>query len=94
MRYKHSNEISAGNYSAPKDYNLLPTVFSLIELTTSQAMVKKPKKIQDTIKMIYNNGLPTIPENPFDFVLQNQFDNYVSNESSNLLNIQFEVLYS
>ena len=80
-------EMSAGKYSAPKDYDLLPTAFSLVELATSQAMVEEPKFYQSTVKMIYENGGPIIPENPFDFVLQNQFNDYVSNESTSLSKI-------
>lgn len=69
-------EMAAGNIDKPADYDLIPTAFSLVEISTSQAMVEAPLFYQKTIKMIYENCGPIIPENPFDYILQNQFDNY------------------
>ncbi|UWX56480.1 hypothetical protein NYZ99_09995 [Maribacter litopenaei] len=80
-------QISAGKYSSPEDYELSPTAFSLIELATSQVMVELPKFYQNTVRIIYDNGGSIIPENPFDFVLQNQFKDYTSGESPNLFKI-------
>lgn len=69
-------EMASGNFNKPNDYDLIPTAFSLVEISTSQAMVEEPKFYQDTVKMIYKNCGPIIPENPFDYILQNQFRDY------------------
>jgi len=78
-------EMSAGNYTKPDGFDLIPTSFSLREISTSQAMVEEPKFYQDTIKMIYENCGPIIPENPYDYVLQNQFEDYKSQDSKNIV---------
>jgi hypothetical protein len=69
-------EMSAGKFKKQEKYDLIPTSFSLVEIATSQAMVEELKFYQDTIKMIYENSGPIIPENPFDYILQNQYDDY------------------
>jgi hypothetical protein len=69
-------EMSANKLDKTSEYNLIPTAFSLVELATSQAMIEEPKFYQNTIKMIYDNCGPIIPENPFDYILQNQFGDY------------------
>tara|TARA_R110000744_G_scaffold313862_1_gene420988 strand:- start:796 stop:1182 length:387 start_codon:yes stop_codon:yes gene_type:complete len=78
-------EMSAGNYEKPDDFDLIPTSFSLVELSASQAMVEEPKFYQDTIKMIYKNCGPIIPENPFDYILKNQFEDYIPQDSKDLV---------
>lgn len=69
-------EMSAGKFEKTNEYDLIPTAFSLVELATSQAMIEEPKFYQDTVKMIYDNCGPIIPENPFDYILQYQFGDY------------------
>ncbi|AZQ58098.1 hypothetical protein EJ994_04475 [Maribacter sp. MJ134] len=78
-------EMSTGNYEKPDGFDLIPTSFSLVELSASQAMVEEPKFYQDTIKMIYKNCGPIIPENPFDYILQNQFEDYTPQDSKDLV---------
>lgn len=80
-------EMSAGKFIKPNEYDLIPTAFSLVELATSQSMIEEPKFYKDTVKMIYDNCGPIIPENPFDYILQNQFGNYRPETDDNLKQI-------
>ncbi|MFT7898951.1 hypothetical protein VBY74_03090 [Tenacibaculum ascidiaceicola] len=80
-------EMGAGKFTKPNDYDLIPTVFSLVEIASSQAMVEQPKFYQDTIKMIYDNSGPIIPENPFDYILANNFEDYPKENDKSLIQI-------
>ena len=74
--------MGAKKFLKPKVFDLIPTSLSLEEIVSSQAMVEEPKFYQDTIRMIYDNCGPIIPENPFDYVLQNQYGDYKPNKNN------------
>lgn len=75
-------EMSSGKFVKPNNFDLIPTSYSLEEIATSQAMVEEPKFYQDTIRMIYHNCGPIIPENPFDYILKHQFGDYKTKKSN------------
>jgi hypothetical protein len=72
--------LASATFNKPKDVLLIPTAFSLEELATSTMMAKHPKYYQEVVSSIYNNCGPIIPENPFDFVLSNNYQNYIADE--------------
>jgi hypothetical protein len=69
-------QMSANKFKKPDEFNLIPTSFSLVELASSQSMAEQPKFYQNTVKVIYDNCGPIIRENPYDYILQKQFDDY------------------
>lgn len=77
--------LASANFYKPDEVLLIPTAFSLEELASSTLMAQHPKYYQDVINSIYKNCGPTIPENPFDFVLMNNDHNYIANEEGTRL---------
>lgn len=79
-------QIVNGKFNKPDDVLLLPTSFSLQEIASSALMVHNTKYFQDVIKSIYDNCGPIIPNNPFDFILNNLDSQYiVSDENTEML---------
>jgi hypothetical protein len=73
-------KIADNVFTKPDDVLLIPTSFSLEELATSKLMVHNTKYYQNVIKTIYENCGPIIPNNPFDFVLNNFDSEYKLND--------------
>jgi hypothetical protein len=71
-----------GSFNKPDDVLLIPTSFSLEEIATSKLMVHNTKYYQDVLRSIYDNCGPIIPNNPFDFVLNNLDNNYELNDEN------------
>mgnify|MGYP006956295096 CR=1 FL=1 len=69
-------------FKKPDDVLLIPTSFSLEEIATSGLMVHNTKYYQDVLKSIYDNCGPIIPNNPFDFILNNLDGNYKLNDEN------------
>ncbi len=88
-------QIVNGKFNKPEDVLLIPTSFSLEEIATSKLMVHNTKYYQDVLKSIYDNCGPIIPNNPFDFILNNLDGNYkLNDEKTELLLKGFSELLS
>ena len=82
-------------FKKPDDVLLIPTSFSLEEIATSKLMVHNTKYYQDVLRSIYENCGPIIPNNPFDFILNNLDGNYkLNDEKTELLLKGFSELLS
>lgn len=69
-------QIVNGKFNKPEDVLLIPTSFSLEEIATSKLMVHNTKYYQDVLRSIYDNCGPIIPNNPFDFILNDLDSEY------------------
>jgi hypothetical protein len=69
-----------GTFEKPEEVLLIPTSFSLEEIATSKLMVHNTKYFQDVLRSIYDNCGPIIPNNPFDFILNNLDGDYILND--------------
>lgn len=88
-------QIVNGKFNKPEDVLLIPTSFSLEEIATSKLMVHNTKYYQDVLKSIYDNCGPIIPNNPFDFILNNLDGNFkLNDEKTELLLKGFSELLS
>lgn len=88
-------QIVNGKFTKPEDVLLIPTSFSLEEIATSKLMVHNTKYYQDVLRSIYDNCGPIIPNNPFDFILNNLDSAYkLSDENTEKLLKGFSELLS
>lgn len=88
-------QIVNGKFVKPEEVWLIPTSFSLEEIATSKLMVHNTKYFQDVLKSIYDNCGPIIPNNPFDFILNNLDGNFkLNDEKTELLLKGFSELLS
>ena len=88
-------QIVNGKFNKPEDVLLIPTSFSLEEIATSKLMVHNAKYYQNVLKSIYDNCGPIIPNNPFDFILNNLDGNFkLNDEKTELLLKGFSELLS
>lgn len=86
--------LAQGKFEKLDEVQLIPTLLSLAELATSEAMAYELKLYQDVLKTVYEKGGPILPTNPFDFVLHNHDPNYPLNNDivKNILTDFTEVL--
>ncbi len=79
--------IALGKYSPPDDVKLVPTLFSLYELVTTEQAVTNPILLQNAIKAVHQYGQEIIPVNPFDFVLSKQSSRFADWDYNMIKNI-------
>ena len=70
--------IGDGRYVPPSEVDLISTFQSFAELATTTNMIGLPL-YQQVVQAIYGHATATISVSPFDYVLQNQFEDYQGN---------------
>lgn len=79
--------IANGTFTKPENISLIPTLLTLVELSTSETMASAINLFQNVIRSVYENSGPIIPLNPFDFVLKNHDENYPFHDDTAIKNV-------